>query len=141
MRQNVVITLACVLTAIPFLPGCGGGGGGKYADVEKASDQWVSAMEEYTAALDKAASAQDVAKATNQFADKMEKLTPAMEKLTEKYPELKDPQNPPEALKEVLARMEEAGKKMMGSMMKIAPYMNDPEVQKAQKRLESLDMN
>jgi hypothetical protein len=30
---------------------------------------------------------------------------------------------------------------MMGSMMKAAPYMADPEVQKAQKRLEALDMN
>ncbi|HSW00289.1 MAG TPA: hypothetical protein VLI39_08965 [Sedimentisphaerales bacterium] len=139
MRQNVVISLACVLTAIPFLPGCGGGE--KYADVEKASNQWVSAMEEYTAALDKAGSAQDVAKATNQFADKMEKLAPTMQKLTEKYPELKNDQNLPEPLKKVQSKMEEAGTKMMGSMMKIAPYMNDPEVQKAQQRMESLKMD
>jgi methyl-accepting chemotaxis protein len=138
MRQNVVITLACVLTAIPFLPGCGGG---KYADVEKTSNQVASLIEEYAAALDKVSSAQDVAKATNQFADKMEKLAPAMKKLTEKYPEMKNEQNLPEELKKIQARMEEAGKKMMGSMMKAAPYMNDPEVQKAQTRLESLQMD
>ena len=135
MRQNIVISLACVLTAIPFLPGCGGE---KYADVEKASNQWADAMEEYTAALDKAGSAKDVAEATNRFADAMEKLKPAMQKLTDKYPELKNDQNPPESLKKMQTRMEEAGKKMMGSMMKAAAYMNDPEVQKAQQRLESL---
>jgi hypothetical protein len=138
MRQNVVLVLACVLTAIPFLPGCGGG---KYADVEQASNQWVSAMEGFTAALNKAASAPDVAKAINQFADKADKLTPTMKKLTEKYPELKNSQNPPEPLKKIQTRMEEAGQKMMGSMMKAAPYMNDPEVQKAQQRLDSLKMN
>jgi hypothetical protein len=138
MRQNVVITLACVLTTIPFLPGCGGG---KYADVEQASNQWVSAMEGFTAALDKAGSAPDVAKATNQFADKMEKLAPTMKKLSDKYPELKNGQNLPEPLKKIQSRMEEAGKKMMGSMMKITPYMNDPEVQKAQQRMDSLKMD
>jgi uncharacterized protein YukE len=138
MRQNVVLSLACVLTAIPFLSGCGGG---KYADVEQASNQWVSAMEGYAAALDKAGSAQDVAKATNQFADKMEKLAPTMQKLQDKYPELKNEQNMPEPLKKLESRMEEAGKKMMGAMMKIAPYMNDPEVQKAQQRLDSFQMD
>lgn len=138
MKQKTVISLVCVLTTIPFLPGCGGG---KYADVEQASNQWVSAMEGFTAALDKAAGAPDVAKAINQFADKMEKLAPTMQKLSDKYPELKNNQNPPEPLKKVQTRMEEAGKKMMGAMMKAAPYMNDPEVQKAQQRLEALDMN
>jgi DNA polymerase I-like protein with 3'-5' exonuclease and polymerase domains len=138
MRQNVVISLACVLTAIFFLPGCGGG---KYADVEQASNQWTNTIEEFTAALDKATGAPAVAKAINQFADKMEKLAPTMEKLTEKYPELKNEQNLPEPLKKVLTRMEEAGKKMMGAMMKAAPYMADPEVQKAQQRLESLKMD
>ena len=82
-----------------------------------------------------------MAKATNLFADKMEKLTPTMQKLSDKYPELKNNQNPPEPLKEMQSRMEEASKKMMGAMMKAAPYMADPEVQKAQKRLESLQMN
>jgi uncharacterized protein YukE len=138
MRQNVVISLACVLTAIVFLPGCGGG---KYADVEQASNQWVSAMETYAAALDKAGSAPDVAQATNQFADKMEKLAPTMQKLADKYPELENSQNLPEPLQKIESRMEQATKKMMGAMMKIAPYMGDPEVQKAQQRLESLEMD
>jgi hypothetical protein len=139
MRQKTVISLACVLTAISFLPGCGGGK--KYADAEQTSNQWASATETFASSLDKAANAQDVAKATNQFADQMEKLMPTMQKLTEKYPELKNSQNLPEPLKKVQTRVEEANKKMMGSMMKIAPYMNDPEVQKAQKRLEALQMN
>jgi len=138
MRQNVVLILACVLTAIPFLPGCGGG---KYADVEQASNQWVSAMEGFTAAMDKAGNAQDAAKAINQFADKAEKLAPTMQKLTEKYPELKNTQNPPESLKKIQSRMEAAGQKMVGAMMKVGPYMTDPEVQKAQQRLDALKMN
>ena len=138
MKQNVVISLACVLTAIPFVPGCGGK---KYADIEQAANQWTNTIEEFTASLDKAGNAPAVAKAINQFADKMEKFAPTMQKLAEKYPELKNNQNPPEPLKKVITRMEEAGKKMMGAMMKAAPYMNDPEVQKAQQRLEAVDMN
>lgn len=138
MRQNVVISLACVLTAIVLLPGCGGR---KYADVEQTSNQCAGLIENYAAALDKAGGAPDVAKATNQFVDKMEKLMPAMQKLKEEYPELENEQNMPEPLKKIQSRMEEASKKMMGAMMKAAPYMNDPEVQKAQQRLEALKMD
>ena len=43
--------------------------------------------------------------------------------------------NIPEELKESQKKAEALGQKMAGSMMKIMPYMNDPEVQKAQERM------
>jgi len=76
----------------------------------------------------------------NRFADGMEDLWPKMQILSEKYPELKDKSSPPEELKETQKRAEEMGQKMAGSMMKLMPYMIDPEVQKAQKRLGAIMM-
>jgi len=68
----------------------------------------------------------------------MENLWPKMQKLSEKYPELKDRNNQPEELKESQKKAEEVSKKMVASMMKIMPYMMDPEVQKAQQRLHAV---
>ena len=97
-------------------------------------------MQGYVDDLDKTESAKDAAKAINRFADGMEDLWPKMKALSEKYPELKDRNNVPEELKEMQAEAAEVGKKMGSSMMKLMPYMNDPDVQKAQKRLQELMM-
>jgi PBP1b-binding outer membrane lipoprotein LpoB len=109
MRQNVVISLACVLTAIVLLPGCGGR---KYADVEQTSNQCAGLIENYAAALDKAGGAPDVAKATNQFVDKMEKLMPAMQKLKGNIPSWRMIRTCPNRSRNP-EQMEEAAKKMM----------------------------
>jgi len=123
--------LALVLFVSLLVVGCGS----KYSDVKKVNEEYVSLMEVYMGDLEKADSAKDVAKAMNRFADKMESLWPKMEKLAEKYPELKDSANPPEELKETQQKAEELGQKMVGAMMKLIPYMADPEVRKAQERM------
>jgi hypothetical protein len=138
MKRKVTISLTCVLISIFFLCGCSDK---KYADVEKATNQSAELMEQYVASLEKAGSAKDVAKAMNSFAEGMKKLQPTMKRLMEKYPELKDSQNPPEELKGVQTRMEDVGKRMSGAMMKIAQYMGDPEVQKAQQEMSSVMMS
>ena len=97
-------------------------------------------VEDYIAEIDKADNAKDVAKVVNQFADGMEDLMPKMRKLSEKYPELKDRANPPEELKETWKKAEEMGLKMAGSMVKLIPYMMDPEALNAQKRLAAAMM-
>ena len=79
-----------------------------------------------------------MAKAMNSFADGLEILWPKMKELSEKYPELKDKNNPPEELKESQNKAEESGKKIVGTFMKVMPYMEDPEVQKAQQRLSAI---
>lgn len=128
MRRSVIGFL-CLLALV------GNGCAGKYADVKKANADFVKITESYVADLEKAGDAKAVAKAMNKFADEMGKMWPKMQKLSEKYPELKDRDNPPEELKESQKAAEEVGKKMGATFMKIMPYMKDPEVVKAQKRL------
>ncbi|MFC1764151.1 hypothetical protein ACFL6U_19015 [Planctomycetota bacterium] len=108
---------------------------GKYADVRQVNEAFASNMETYVAALDKAGSASDIAKAMNGFSDSIEKLVPKMKAVMDKYPELKGKETMPEELKDLEDRSATATQKMMGAMMKIGPYMMDPEVKKAQERM------
>lgn len=115
----------------------GNGCAGKYADVKKANAKFVKITESYIADLEKADDAKAVAKAMNQYADDMSAIWPVLQALGEKYPELEDKSDPPEELKESLKSAEEVGKKMVSTFMKIMPYMTDPEVAEAQKRLSA----
>jgi len=119
-----------------LIAGCAG----KYADAKKVNKEYMALVQGYVDDLEKTETAQDAAKAINRFADGMEGLWPKMKALSEKYPELKDRNNIPEELKEMQAEAAEVGKKMGNSMMKLMPYMQDPEVQKAQKRLQETMM-
>jgi len=98
-------------------------------------------MEQYVVSIEKAISAKDVVKAMDRFTEGMTKLQPTLKKLTEKYPELENSQSPPEELKGLQTKMEDVGQRMAGAMMKIGPYMTDPEVQKAQERMGSAMMS
>jgi len=132
MKGKFPVLFFSVLAFSLMVAGCGG----KYSDAKKLNAEYVELVQVYMEDLDKADNAKAVAKAINRFADGMEGLWPKMQKLSEKYPELKDKKNPPEELQESQKAAQEMGVKMMGSMMKLMPYMNDPEVRKAQKRLQ-----
>ena len=108
---------------------------GKYADAKQVQEDHIRATESYLSALDKAGSAAAVAKAMNSYADDMAKIMPKMKKIAEKYPELKPGNDVPEEFKELAQRAEQVGQKMGSMMMKVMPYMQDPEVQKAQQRM------
>jgi uncharacterized protein YjgD (DUF1641 family) len=136
MKKGLFLPLLCTLAILLLISGCAG----KYADAKKVNKEYMELVKGYLDDLDKTESAQDAAKAINRFADGMQDLWPKMKALTEKYPELKDRDNIPEELKEMQAEAAEVGKKMGGSMMKLMPYMQDPEVQKAQKRLQETMM-
>ena len=131
MKKLFSITMIVTLVAF-ILVGCGGG---KYADAKAIMNKYIDVVEKYLDSLEKANNAKDVAKAINHFADDLETVMPAMKKMAEKYPELKDHNNPPPELKEDQARAMAIGKRMGQSFAKIAPYMNDPDVAKAQKRI------
>ena len=135
MKSYRSIRMLCLLSLLFLLNGCGGE---KYADVKEANEDVVKAMESYMAELDKSENAKDVAKAMDHFADKMEALVPKMKKLAEKYPELEDASDLPEELKDSQEKLEALGQKFAGSMMKLMPYLNDPEVQKAQERMNAV---
>jgi thiamine biosynthesis lipoprotein ApbE len=131
LRIGGFLVLAALLIA-----GCGG----KYADVKKVNEKYITAMETYVSDLEAAKDASQVAKAMDQLADSMEKLMPEMKRLSEKYPELQDHNNPPEELAEISKQAEAVGMKMGSTMMKVMPHMSDPEVQKAQERLSKVMM-
>lgn len=129
--DRIFLIISSLLTIFFLTIGCGD----KYSDANKMNEKFINLMESYIEDLNKADNAKEVAKAMNRYAKGMEDLWPKMQKLSEKYPELKDENNPPEELKESQKRAEEVSKKIFAAMMKTMPYMMDPEVQKAQQRL------
>ena len=131
MRKSVVVPVLCLVVLACLLSGCAG----KYADVKKLNTKFVALTETYVADMDVANDAKAVARAMNRYADDLEKIWPRMTELSEKYPELQDKSDPPEALKESQQEAEAVGRKMGGTFMKVMPFMNDPDVKKAQERL------
>jgi hypothetical protein len=129
--KRVMVPMVCLLVVAFVVGGCAG----KYADVKKMNTKFAKITEAYVADLDKADDAKGVAKAMNSFADELEVIWPKMQKLSEKYPELKDNKNPPKALEVSQKEAEAVGKKMAGTFMKTMPYMQDPDVRKAQERM------
>ncbi|MBM3297418.1 MAG: hypothetical protein FJY83_07435 [Candidatus Aminicenantes bacterium] len=115
-------------------------GGGKYGDAKAVMNDTLKAMENFINGMDKAGDSQAVVKALNAFSADMKELKPKLKELEKKYPELKDQENPPEELKEQTKMMEEMSGKLMGAMMKLFQYAEDPEVQKAQEAMNKLMM-
>lgn len=131
MRAKCCVWVGCL--GLVLLAGCSEK---KYADAKQVNEEYISAAETYVAAMEKVDSAQTAAKAMNAFADEMERLLPKMKAVAEKYPELKDGDQVPEELKGLAQRAEQVGQKMGSVMMNIMPYMQDPEIQKAQMRFQ-----
>ncbi len=134
MKKGLVFLLMCILPAALLFAGCGG----KYSDVKKVNAEYVALVQRYVDDLEKVTNAKDAAKAIDRFVDGMQDLWPKMKALAKKYPELKDRNKAPEELKELQAKAQEMGRKMGAAMRKLMPYMQDPEVQKAQKRLQAV---
>ena len=127
-----------VLCVVVFIFGAIACGGGKYADAKKAVAKSNKALEGFLGKMDKVDNAKDVAAALTGFTNEMEKIVPEMKKLEEKYPELKGSQSIPEELGEEGKKMMELWGKFASVMMKIQQYGDDPEVQKAQEKLEDI---
>lgn len=136
MKKRIPVIFLSLLVIMFLIIGCGG----KYSDVKKVNEKYISLMEDYIADIEKADNAEDAAKAVNKFADGMESLWPKMQEFVKKYPELKDKTNPPEELKEIDKRVKDTSKKMVAAMMKLMPYMMNGKVLNAEKRLGSFMM-
>lgn len=132
-----LMTLAICVLALALATGCGG----KYSDMKKVNEEYVTIVEDYIAALDKADDSKSVVKAMNRFSDDLEVLWPKMRELAEKYPELEQGKDSlPEELKESQQRAEEVGARMAASFIKLMKYMDDPEVLAAQERMGTIMM-
>lgn len=134
MNRKTRILSCCLIISALWLSGCGA----KYEDARQANEQYVLILERYVTEMQESENAQDVAAAMNRFSDGMEKLWPTMKQITEKYPELRKKSTMPEELQELEKRAEMVSAKMGNAMMKIMPYMSDPDVLKAQQRFEAV---
>lgn len=128
MKKTVLFVLGLLMVVVIAC-------GGKYSDAVKVNEDFLDAMTDYLNELDKADSSGKVADAMNAFADRMAVIGPEMKKISEKYPELKDENNQPEAFKKLRKKADDMQKKFAGSFMKTMQYMKDPEVRKAQQHL------
>lgn len=108
-----------------------------YSDAVKVNEQFLTAMEQYIQELNTADSSSTVAAAFNSYADTMEELVPQMKAMKEKYPELTSGEMPAE-MKPLSDKAEKLAGKMAGAMMKIVPFLGDPSVQAAQKRMAQI---
>ncbi len=127
------------LITIPFicallLAACGRSNASPRGVMEKN----LQIMEEFSRDMDKAGSASDVAAALDRYTQSLEALGPQILALQKSHPELarmdQDGSFPAE-FKDLEEKFTAAGMQMMGAMMKIMPYMNDPKVQEAQNRM------
>jgi hypothetical protein len=132
-KKWMIVTCAAL-----FILGIIACGGGKYADAKKVIAESNNALEDFLGKMDTADNAKDVAAALTSFTSEMEKIAPEMKKLEEKYPEFKESQGVPEELGEEGTKMMELWGKFGTVMMKIQEYADDPEVQKAQEKLQGI---
>jgi predicted nuclease with TOPRIM domain len=133
MKQNIIMAAALTVAALFIFSACAGG---QYDDAVAINKKFVGAVEDYVSEMDSADNADAVADALNNFAAEVEKLAPEMKKIADKYPELEDPAQIPEELKESQAEAEAVSMKMAGHMMKAFNYMGDEDVKAAQMRLQ-----
>lgn len=126
------------MCAVVFIFGTIACGGGKYADAKKVVAKSNKVLEGFLGKMDKVDNAKDVAAALTGFTSEMEKIVPELKKLEEKYPDLRGSQGVPEELGEEGKKMMELWGKFASVMMKIQEYGDDPEVQKAQEKLEDI---
>ncbi|KAB2890726.1 MAG: hypothetical protein F9K32_07525 [Desulfobulbaceae bacterium] len=109
--------------------------GDKYEEASELFAEYVPALENYLDAVEKAQSAGAFAVAINAFADEMAELAPKMRELNRKYPELQNEQSVPPKYAELEQKADALGERFGQSFIRIAPFMEDPEVEKANERL------
>lgn len=126
----LVVCLA-TLFSVGVLAGCGG----KYSDVISVNKKFIAAMENFSAAMGSVKSAKEAAAALDKMAAAMDELAPEIKALNEKYPELRTGEGIPPELDKLQKRAEKAGQNYADSVMKLMPYMADPQVQAAQQRV------
>ena len=128
-----VLSIAATLLSLFFAVFCQAGD--KYQEAREVFEEYVPAMERYLDAVDKVQKPHDLAGAINEFADSMEKIAPKMKSLAEKYPELQTEESAPPEYADLERKSTALGERFAQSFMRIAPFMEDPEVEKANERL------
>jgi len=128
-----VLSIAVTLLPLFFAFVCQAGD--KYQEAREVYEEYVPALEHYLEAVDKVQKPHELAVAINEFADSMEKLAPKMKNLAEKYPDLQTEESTPPEYADLEKKSNALGERFAQSFMRIAPFMEDPEVEKANERL------
>ena len=137
--KSAGILLFCVVMACSILTACGDKA--DYSEVIEVNEQYILLLESYVSQLDEAGDASAVADAMHELADGLEEVMPKMKELMGKYPELKNADQQPERVREMTNKAADVAKQFLGSMSKVMPYMQDPEVQEAQNRIGTVWQN
>jgi len=112
--------------------------GDKYEEARQLFEEYVPALETYLDTVEQAESGPAFARAINTFADEMEELAPKMRELNRKYPELQNEQSVPPRYAELEKKADALGVRFGQSFMRIAQFMEDPAVEKANDRLATV---
>ncbi len=135
MKQAGIL-MVCVVMVCSVVTACGDKA--DYSEVIEVNEQYITLLEDYVRNLDEAGDASAVADAMHELADGLEEVMPKMKELMGKYPELKNADQQPERVRALTKKAAEVAKQFLGSMNKVMPYMNDPDVQEAQARIGSV---
>jgi len=131
--------LALFLLVVVFAAACAKG---NYQDVKGVMEEFLNAQENYITGLEKVENAEDYAAVTDSFAASIEVVGPKMKGMTEKYPEIFEEDNVPEALKDVDERGRALQERSMSiDQSKFAKYMSDEKVMAALQRMQSAFMS
>jgi hypothetical protein len=131
-----MIRKAFVFTWILLLfSAAGSQGSDKYDEAANLLKHYLPALEKYLGTVEKTGDPGDMARAINQLADSLEDLAPKMKKLSEKYPELEAEQTVPARYAGLKTRTEALGQRFFQSFTRIMPFLEHPEVKKANGRL------
>lgn len=126
---SVVVAVSVLFFAIFSMAG------DKYDEARELYEQYIPALEKYLDAVEKTENPQGLAKAINDFADSMESLAPKMKSFAEKYPDLqKEPAVPPDYA-DLVKKSNGLGQRFGQSFARIAPFLDNPEVEKANEHL------
>jgi len=131
--RKTVLYYCILLVGLAGVVGCGKSSNNDFVEV---NTRYIEAMDAYTNDLDKAADADAIANAVNTFTDNMAELIPEMKKMQEKYVEWQDASKIPEDLKPLKEKADRVAEKVPMTFMKLMPYMQDPKVMAAMKRMQ-----
>jgi hypothetical protein len=105
--------------------------GNKYDDARQVLEILAESLEKFVADMTESETAEPIAKALNAFTASMQTLVPKINEIGDKYPEIKNEDTHPEALKPLLARIDTDFRQMMKAYAKVIENSQDPAVKQA----------
>jgi len=110
----------------------------KYTDAKQVLESLAESLEKFVSDMAAAETADPIAKALDTFTESMETLVPRINEIGDKYPEIKNEDTHPEALKPLLGRVTSDFQQMMKAYAKVMENSEDPAVKQADDRYKQV---